>query len=134
MTAPLLSECALEQLSKIQAKLLPIKPVSGSSWNVGGLAIVNAEIVNTTGAPLRNVAVETMIYGIGAVYQGFMTWDGNGAMVGDLEPGETWTGTVAFLKGTAANSFPLLLNISAEVIPHASIWPSWTTYTVQPQA
>ena len=113
-------------------KLLPIKPFTGSSWNVGELALVYAEITNTTGAPLKDIVVETTIWGSGAVFQPFYKWDGNGGYLGDLEPGETWKNYVALLKGTYATSFSLLLTLSAEVVPYATVTPTYATYAVQP--
>lgn len=133
MTTPLLTKTALEQLSKIQVKVLPIKPVTGSSWNVGELALVYIEVANTTGAPLRDIVAETAIWGTAAkYYDGFSTWDGNGGYLGDLEPGETWKNYIALLTGVAAGSFTLIVKIGAEVVPFTSFWPAYAKYTVQP--
>ncbi len=131
MTTPLLTDTAFEHLKKIQVKLLPIVPIQASSWKAGKLALVYAEITNTTGAPLRDVVVESMILGTAAAYQPFASWDGNGGLLYDIEPGETWKGYIALLKGVAPGPFNLIVKIGAEVVPFASCWPTYTTYAVE---
>ncbi|HEX6325267.1 MAG TPA: hypothetical protein VFZ72_01750 [Jiangellaceae bacterium] len=126
-----LSDAAFEHLKKIQVKLLPLKPVTGSSFNVGEYAVVYAEITNTTGLPLRDLVVETMIWGSAADYQPFYSWDGNGGTIDSLEPGEVWKNYIAFIVGKSTGSFTMLVKVGAEVVPFSSIWPTYTTYAVQ---
>ena len=132
MTVPKLSATAQETFNDVTVKLLPIKPVTGTTWNAGELALVYAEITNTSALPLRDVVVDSVLYGSAAKYQSFYKWDGNGGYVGDLEPGEKWTNYIALLKGVSPADFALIVRLAGEVVPYASSSPAWTYYKVHP--
>jgi hypothetical protein len=136
MSTPLLADTAFAHLQKLKVKVLPIKPVpqpsAGSAWNVGELALVYVEITNTTGLPLRDLYVKTMLFGSAAQYQPAWSWDGNGGLTGDLEPLENWTNYVAFLKAVSPGQITILVNVCAEVVPYVSFWPAYRTEQVYP--
>ncbi len=127
-----LSGLADDALQALQMEWLPIKPLTGASWNVGELAIACMRITNTTGLPMRNVTIETTLSGGAADYQPCNTWDGNGGYIGDLDPGETWQSYCALLKATAPGPITMAALVTAEVIPTGTAPPPTTTFTVEP--
>lgn len=126
MAIPLLSECAEAQLEKLTVNMLPVKPIvltggsAGSSWNVGELGLVYVEIINTCGAPLRDVYVKTWLWSEAAQYEAFGTWNGNGGAIGDLDIGATWKNYIALLKAVAPGPSLMFVLVSAEVVAYGS--------------
>ena len=129
-----LHELAQEALQNLQIELGPVFPCQGQSWNVGELAVVGVQITNTTGAPLRDIAVETSMIGSAAEYVvSSPSWDGNGAFRASLlEPGEVWGGPVALLRGVSAGTFTLTVTVAAEVVPYATAPSVSAAYSVWP--
>jgi hypothetical protein len=128
-----LQQLAQEALQNLQIELGPVFPCQGASWNVGELAVVGVQITNTTGAPLRDIAVETSMIGFAAEYVvSSVSWDGNGAFRASLEPGEVWGSPVALLRGVSAGMFTLTVTVAAEVVPYGTAPSVSAAYSVWP--
>lgn len=129
-----LQQLAQEALQNLQIEMFPVYACQGASWNVDELAVVFVHITNTTGAPLRDIAVETSMIGSAAEYVvSSPSWDGNGAFRASLlEPGEVWAPTVALLRGVSAGTFTLTVTVAAEVVPYGTAPSASAAYSVWP--
>jgi hypothetical protein len=129
-----LQQLAQEALQNLQIEMFPVFPCQGMSWNVGELAVAQVQITNTTGAPLRDIAVETSMIGSAAEYVvSSVSWDGNGAFRAKLlEPGEVWGTPVALLRGVSAGTFTLTVTVAAEVVPFGTAPSASASYSVLP--
>lgn len=143
MTTPLISECADAEIQKVTVKLLGVVPwynpktgsaAVGTAWNVGEWAVVKAEIKNTSGAPLRDVLIKTMLaWQSAAKYATVYAWDGKSRYIGDLDVWETWTGEICHLEGVQAGPCHMFIFVEGEVVPFASSSSSlYSVGTVQP--
>jgi hypothetical protein len=128
-----LHQLAQKALQNLQIELWPVVPCQGASWNEGEVALAQATITNTTGAPLRDIAVETSLIGSAAEYVPSSSWDGNGAFrAALLEPGEAWGTAVALLRGVSAGTVTLTVTVAAEVVPYGTASPVSAAYSVWP--
>jgi len=134
MAVPLLSEVAFAQLQMIKVENVSVKlfASAGAAWNVGEYALVYAKITNTTGLPLRDVYLKTFLWGTAAAYQPFYNWDGNGGLIGKLEPMEVWNSYMAFLKAVSPGQITIQVKLCAEVVPYVCFWPAYGTAQVYP--
>jgi hypothetical protein len=131
-TTPSISDPAAEQLRRITVRL-EFYPSTGEVWNVGEKAGVRAQVTNTTGAPLRNVRIKTYLSPTGlAIYTPRPGWAGNGAYIGDLPILGTWSGGVSAMYAEKAGTLTITAVVTAEVVPFATVAPTYLTYTVRP--
>ncbi len=116
-----LAQLAEEALQNLRIEMQPMLPCNPPDWNVGELAVAHVRITNATGAPLREIAVRTVLFSSVAQYASLGDWDGNGALRPSLEPGEVWEDCEpALLLGLSAGSFQLGVVATAEVLPVGS--------------
>ncbi len=128
-----LSQLSNAALTKISAEITEIDPFYDKelkNFTTGDFAIVRAKITNTTGFPLKNIYVDTIIWGSNIKYQPMFKWDGNGGFCGDLEPLETWTSYVSVIKAISKGTSSIFLRISAEIMPYSTIAPDHTYVSV----
>jgi hypothetical protein len=125
-----LAQLAQEALQNLHIDMRPIIPCAYPDWNVGELALAHVRITNATGAPLRNIDVETYLFGSAAEYVSGPGWDGNGAFRQSLEMGEVWQCYPALLRGAAVGTFQLAVFAAAEVVPFGTTSFSLAEYSV----
>lgn len=119
-----LDDMALQYLAKLQVEWLGFKTLQGGpEWNAGEYATLRVKIKNTTGYPLRNIAIEIgqwfgpdPTFGGNAVieFQECEGWDGHFSHIEALEPDEEITFYCALMKAISPGFLELLMFITAE--------------------
>jgi hypothetical protein len=127
-----ISNPATEQLARITVRL-ELEPATGDVWNVGEIAGLRGHVTNTTGAPLKDVRIRSFLAPSGlATYFNPRgpQWTGNGRLIGELPILGTWSGWVSMLDAQSAGTLTIIAVVSGEVVPFASVAPTYLTYAI----
>ncbi len=129
-----LADLATQALQPLQVQWLPLRMFAGygTTFNVGDYATGVLRVTNTTGLPLRNVAIDVAMIGTAARFTPSYEWDGHSNYIPELEIGAVWESYVALLQGVSAGSFSMTANITAEVIPLGVAPPRTAAFVVYP--
>ena len=115
----MLSDAAAAELQKLTVRTRIELPY-GPTWQPGEYGFVVASVTNTTTARLNNLVLKLRIATIwGDPPVRFVpsgSWDGNGATVSSLAPGETVDLIAAFLYAIHTGWFDWKSLVSADVI------------------